>query len=147
MCDWRAVRAACRHDPSLAEFDVPDDDRQHAVDAIGVDLAVAAALTTTAFAGQRLGEVDDLLPRRLGCELAAHAETLALPRCVPPSSQERPGLSRLGNSHRWVGWWVEESISEQKADFWCFSSRRMADGVGFEPTVGVNPRRFSRPVP
>src|SRR5262249_18225895 len=23
----------------------------------------------------------------------------------------------------------------------------MADGVGFEPTVGVNPRRFSRPVP
>ena len=23
----------------------------------------------------------------------------------------------------------------------------LADGVGFEPTVGVNPRRFSRPVP
>lgn len=23
----------------------------------------------------------------------------------------------------------------------------MADGVGFEPTVSVNPRRFSRPVP
>ena len=23
----------------------------------------------------------------------------------------------------------------------------VADGVGFEPTVGVNPRRFSRPVP
>ena len=25
--------------------------------------------------------------------------------------------------------------------------RQVADGVGFEPTVGVNPRRFSRPVP
>lgn len=25
--------------------------------------------------------------------------------------------------------------------------KRLADGVGFEPTVGVNPRRFSRPVP
>ncbi len=24
---------------------------------------------------------------------------------------------------------------------------RLADGVGFEPTVSVNPRRFSRPVP
>ena len=23
----------------------------------------------------------------------------------------------------------------------------LADGVGFEPTVGVNPRRFSRPLP
>ena len=23
----------------------------------------------------------------------------------------------------------------------------VADGVGFEPTVGVNPRRFSRPLP
>ena len=23
----------------------------------------------------------------------------------------------------------------------------VADGVGFEPTVSVNPRRFSRPVP
>lgn len=26
-------------------------------------------------------------------------------------------------------------------------SKRMADRVGFEPTVGVNPRRFSRPLP
>jgi hypothetical protein len=24
---------------------------------------------------------------------------------------------------------------------------KLADGVGFEPTVGVNPRRFSRPLP
>jgi hypothetical protein len=24
---------------------------------------------------------------------------------------------------------------------------KMADGVGFEPTVGANPRRFSRPLP
>ena len=26
-------------------------------------------------------------------------------------------------------------------------STRMADGVGFEPTVGFHPRRFSRPLP
>ena len=26
-------------------------------------------------------------------------------------------------------------------------ARALADGVGFEPTVGVNPRRFSRPLP
>jgi len=24
---------------------------------------------------------------------------------------------------------------------------RVAEGVGFEPTVGLHPRRFSRPVP
>ena len=29
---------------------------------------------------------------------------------------------------------------------WCFWPK-LADGVGFEPTVSVNPRRFSRPVP
>ena len=31
----------------------------------------------------------------------------------------------------------------------CIKLRRvsLADGVGFEPTVGVNPRRFSRPLP
>ena len=27
-----------------------------------------------------------------------------------------------------------------------FSEKYMADGVGFEPTEGVNPRWFSRPV-
>jgi Sulfotransferase family len=27
------------------------------------------------------------------------------------------------------------------------AERRVADGVGFEPTVSLHPRRFSRPVP
>ena len=36
-------------------------------------------------------------------------------------------------------WWEPETEAVESAP--------LADGVGFEPTVGVNPRRFSRPLP
>jgi hypothetical protein len=47
----------------------------------------------------------------------------------------------------WVEWWVGSSLLAENVAIQGFSAHRMADGVGFEPTVGVNPRRFSRPVP
>ncbi len=62
---------AHRHDATLLKLGVPDDDREIAADAVGVNLT-ATFIAAAAVAGQRLREVVDLRPRCLGCELAAH---------------------------------------------------------------------------
>jgi hypothetical protein len=55
---------------------------------------------------------------------------------VPP--RRRP--SQANAPLRWYPWWDCLAAAFQPFDF----TRFLADGVGFEPTVGVNPRRFSR---
>ena len=74
------------------------------------------------------------------------------PASDPPGTRERTRRSPLmphvdliesslvppGAYGRWLSW-RRATVSD--------CNRSMADGVGFEPTVGFHPRRFSRPLP
>src|SRR5690606_15449286 len=72
------------------------------------------------------------LPHRplLQCLKYAIAREITRQRSFRNRKQEKRGSGLHSN------YWTRES--------WAVG---LADGVGFEPTVGVNPRRFSRPVP
>src|SRR5476649_116006 len=44
-------------------------------------------------------------------------------------------------------WGVLSGLTSIRQKYLNNINATLADGVGFEPTVGVNPRRFSRPLP
>ncbi len=59
-------------------------------------------------------------------------------RCQNQQKTEKPSV--LEYQTMWRATYIHEVFSSD------FIGKNMADGVGFEPTEGANPRWFSRPV-